>query len=95
MNIVFGNKRPQSRQLFGDGAFGRESSKCVQDSHVADPVLEESAFEIIADATMLPQHFLTMPPHVDVGAVSKVKAAAAEKITRDERVENFVVGPLR
>ncbi len=50
MNIVFGDKRPQRRQLFGDGAFGSESSKCVQDSHVADPVLEESAFEIIADA---------------------------------------------
>ena len=33
-----------------------------------------------------------MPPHADVVAVCKVKAAAAEEIAGDGRVENLAVG---
>ena len=32
-----------------------------------------------------------MPPHADVGAMSKIEAAAAEKISWDGRVKNFAV----
>ncbi len=92
MNIVLGDKWPQCRQLFGNGAFGSERTQCVQNPHVADPIFEERALEIVANATMLTQHFLTMPPHANVGAVCKVKTAAAEEITRDGRIENFAVG---
>jgi hypothetical protein len=92
MNIVFGDKWPQCRKLFGDGALGCERAQCVQDPHVADSVFEERAFEVIANATVLTQHFLPMSPHADVGAVCEIKAAAAEEVAGDGGVENFAVG---
>ncbi len=43
VNIVFGDKWPQCRELFSDGAFGSERTQCVQNPHVADPIFEERA----------------------------------------------------
>jgi hypothetical protein len=46
---------------------------------------------VVPDATVFPQHFLTMPTHANVSTVCKINAATAKEIPGDGRVEKFAV----
>ncbi len=68
-----------------------ESAKCVKDPHIADPVFQKDAFQVVSDATVFPQHFLTMPTHANVGAMCEIRTVAAEKEPRNGRVKKRAV----
>jgi hypothetical protein len=68
-----------------------ESAQCVKDPHNADPVFQKDAFQVVSDATVFPQHFLTMPTHANVGAMCEIRTAAAKKEPKDGRVKKLAV----
>jgi hypothetical protein len=91
MDIVSCNQWLQRRELLSHSAFVSEWAESVKDPHIADPIFQKDAFQVVSDATVFPQHFLTMPTHANVRAVWEIRTAAAKKVPRDGRIEKFAV----